>query len=254
MAEDDDARDEELAGQLGVEPLDEFTRRRLVTTALAAAEPASPSGTQSAGGPRAHRLVAAAAIVAVLIAGGIGYLVSRDGDGGTPAASRDVSASTAPTSAASGSANAGGVPEQTKDQALAPSAASAPGPLSERSASDAAAPAVRDAGDFGDLRVPANVDRLRAALASSDRAASGFESSDNSATSTGVAPSDRVTALLARLRARPCSNELPAGTVIAVATGRFGTRDAIVVQTQLADGTSSTDAVVAGPCEVRLLD
>jgi len=60
--------------------------------------------------------------------------------------------------------------------------------------------------------------------------------------------------LVGRLRALSCAAQLPEGTIIAIGTGRFGTRDAIVVQTTLADGTNSLDAVVVQPCKVRPLD
>jgi hypothetical protein len=46
---------------------------------------------------------------------------------------------------------------------------------------------------------------------------------------------------------------LPTGTIVAVGTARFGTRDAIIVQTKQPDGTTSLDAVLDDPCEVRPL-
>lgn len=233
MADNGDARDDRLAGQLEVEPLDELTRRRLVTTAIRASAPPARSSSR--------RLAAAAVIVGVLTAAGVGYLVSRDGDSTTPTASRDKSALTTPAEAATGSAKG--------STSVTPTS---PSPQSEQGALDDAAPpprsgtepAPRDAGDFGDLRAAADVNRLRGALARPDVAA----------TSSGEPPSERVATLLAQLRARSCASELPEGTVVAIATGRFGTRDAIVVQTELPDGTLSIDAVVAHPCEVRPLD
>jgi hypothetical protein len=237
MAENDDARDERIARLLEVEPLDEVTRRRLVSTAVrASAPPMRRSGTEPARVSR--RLVAAAAIVGVAVVAGLGYLVSRDGDSTSPTASRDQSAPTAPAEAATGSA--------TGASSAAPNAA--PESLNQKSQQGSfdatAVPAPRDAGDFGDLRTAENLDRLRSALAGSETAS----------TVEGTPPSDRVTSLLAQLGEKACASELPAGTVIAVGTGRFGTRDAIVVQTELADGTRSVDAVVADPCTVRPLD
>ncbi|MEX1007040.1 MAG: hypothetical protein WD271_04255 [Acidimicrobiia bacterium] len=231
MADNGDARDERLSGLLEVEPLDELTRRRLVTTAVRASAPPARSSSR--------RLVVAAAIGGVVIAAGVGYLVSRDSDSATPTASRENA------DTASGS-------EKGTSTATPSSAPASLTPQSEQGALDDAAPAPRssteptprDAGDFGDLRVVANVDRLRTALARSDRAAA----------SPREPPSDRVTSLLAQLRTRSCASELPAGTVVAIAAGRFGTRDAIVVQTELPDGTRSIDAIVAHPCEVRPLD
>ena len=225
MADDGDVRDDRLSGLLEVEPLDEVTRRRLVTTAVRASAPAH----------RSRRLVAAAATVGIVIAAGIGYLVSRDGDNTTPAASRAQPSRTTPADAAGGSAK--GTASAT------PSSSASAAPESEQRALGDAASVPRDAGDFGDLRVAANVDRLRGALAHSDFAAP----------AAGEPPSDRVAALLAQLRAQPCASELPVGTVTAVATGRFGSRDAIVVQTDLPDRARSIDAVVVHPCEVRPL-
>ena len=60
--------------------------------------------------------------------------------------------------------------------------------------------------------------------------------------------------LVGRLRALRCAAQLPDGTIVAIGTGRFGTREAIVVATMLADGTTSLDAVVTDPCKVRPLD
>jgi hypothetical protein len=231
MAENGDARDERIAGLLDVEPLDELTRHRLVSTAVRASAP--PTTRVS------RRLVAAAAIAAVAIVAGLGYLVSRDDDTTGTTASRDQSAPTTPAAGASEQAKGASRPTpQAAPESLTPN--------SEQGAFDSAAvPGPRDAGDFGDLRTTANLDRLRSALARSEIAAS---------TAAGAPPSDRVTSLLAQLAERACANELPDGTVVAVGTGRFGTRDAIVVQTELADGTRSIDAVVADPCAVRPLD
>ncbi len=68
---DDDARDERLTGWLAVEPLDEVTRRRLVSTALAAAaEPDADAAHGATRRPHAARWIAtAAAIVVVLVVG-----------------------------------------------------------------------------------------------------------------------------------------------------------------------------------------
>jgi hypothetical protein len=232
MADDGDARDERLAGLLDVEPLDELTRRRLVSAAVRASAPPVHLS---------RRLVAAAAIAGVAVAAGLGYLVSRDGDTTSPTASRDQSALTTPADSASESVE--GASGATPPAA----AASAPSSLTPKSGQrtfDAPARTPRDAGDFGDLRTAANLDRLRTALSGSETAA----------TTAGATPSDRVTSLLAQLGERSCAGELPEGTVVAVGTGRFGTRDAIVVQTELPDGSRSIDVVVDHPCAVRPLD
>ena len=46
----------------------------------------------------------------------------------------------------------------------------------------------------------------------------------------------------------------PTARSFAIGTAHFDARDTIVVQTSLADGTTSLDAVVTHPCEVRPLD
>ena len=78
-----DDRDERVASQLEVPPLDDVTRRRLVTRALASGDERTP--------PRSRRLLvpaAAALVVLVLLTVGALVLVTRgDGDGGTAARS-----------------------------------------------------------------------------------------------------------------------------------------------------------------------
>ena len=87
----------------------------------------------------------------------------------------------------------------------------------------------------------ANLDRAR-------------DSSGASFAPSSTASGDRSASLVTQLRALACASELPAGTITAIGTGHFGTRDAIVVETTLADGTTSLDAVVTRPCEIRPLD
>ena len=71
---------------------------------------------------------------------------------------------------------------------------------------------------------------------------------------TPARPGERRRVARHALRALACAGELPDGTIVAIGTGHFGARDAIVVETSLPDGTTSLDAVVAHPCEVRPLD
>jgi hypothetical protein len=89
MADDDrsDERDPEVAAWLAVDPLDEVTRRRLVSTALREGAPAAPARPTS----RAWRWIAAAAAVVVL---GVGALAIVTADGGNDA----TTASRAPSS------------------------------------------------------------------------------------------------------------------------------------------------------------
>jgi hypothetical protein len=222
---DDDRRDERLGRLLEVEPLDELSRRRLVATAMQASAP--PARSRLAGMARS-RLAAAAAVVAIVVVGGFSYLALRGSDSTAPSASpvRPAPSTLADQSAKSAAPQSGtGEREQSNADSSATAGAAAP----------------RAIGDFGDLRVAANLDRLRAATG-----ASAFSS-----TTGGEADG---TPLVTRLRALPCTGELPEGTIIAIGTGRFGTRDAIVVETSLPEGTPSLDAVVAHPCEVRPLD
>jgi hypothetical protein len=215
---DDDIRDERLSTLLSIEPLDELTRRRLVGTALRASA------------PRHGRRLAVAAAVAVIVTGGaLGYLALQSDNPSTLTASREHP----PTSTRA--APAGQAVESD-------SAAADVSPQQKRSASAFSVTAPpRDAGDFGDLGIRGNLDRLRSAIASPK-------------TYAAQSSSDRITEVMSRLAALPCARELPPGTIRAVATGRFANRDAIVVWTEAADGTHSLDAVVTEPCEVRPLN
>jgi hypothetical protein len=85
-----DERDERVASLLEVPPLDEVTRRRLVTRALAGGDARPRSGSRRLLVP-----AAAALVVLVLVTVGALVLVTRDdGDGGT--AARSTPASGAP--------------------------------------------------------------------------------------------------------------------------------------------------------------
>jgi hypothetical protein len=213
---DDDARDERIAELLDVEPLDDVTRRRLVGAALRASAPESDrsAGTRRLRA-RTDRWLAAAAVVAVLVAGGLGYLATRDDDKTTAPSAAPAEAKTPPSVSTQERADAGST---AADAAAAPS----------------------DAGDFGDLRAAANLARLRAAL--------------GPAGATRAFAAGRADSLVAELGTRPCASELPDGTVVGLATASLGDRDAIVVATDLPDGTRSIDAVLDDPCEVRPLD
>jgi hypothetical protein len=211
---DDDARDErptgptpeQVRGLLDVEPLDELTRRRLVTTAVRAAAPS-----------RSSRWIAAAAVVVALVVGGVVALLATGGD--------DTSAPTA-------------LDQKSATPNTTPPAASPPS-----SATEAVTPT--DAGDFGDLSDARNLARARAALGGS-----AFES-----TGAADSASPAAGAVAARgLDTFACADELADGTVVAIGTGRFGERDAVVVAIERPDGTRTIEAVVADPCEVRPLD
>jgi len=218
---DDGARDDRLAGLLEVEPLDDVTRRRLVSTALRASSPPAR---------RTSRLVAAVAAATLVVAGGIGLLVVSDDGGSVPTANRsreaqpplDTSAEARPTPSA------------------APASTSVVGGATAQSAV-----AVRDVGDLGNLAGPAALDRARAALAPA-----GTTTND----STDAREPSRADSLIARARAASCASGLSDGTVVAVGTGTYDGRDAIVLATERADGTQVVEAVLLGPCEIRPLD
>ena len=227
---DDDARDERLGRLLEVEPLDEVARRRLVNTAMRSAAPPARRRLAVPGGTR---VVAAAAVVAIVVAG-VGFLALRGNDSTAPSARPARPQATTPVAGSSAKAaptTQAGASDSTADRsessgANATSGAAPPGAL----------------GDVGDLDVAENLDRLRASTAASAFSTRGGEQVSNTAS------------LVTRLRALDCAAQLPTGTVLAIGTGRFGTRDALVVVTALADGTTSLDAVLVHPCEVRPLD
>jgi hypothetical protein len=124
MADDD--RSPDVAAWLEVDPLDDVTRRRLVSTALRESEAAiAPPTAQPS---RTWRWLAAAAVIVILLVGGLAILTSEGGND-TPTASR-----------------------QDRATALAPE---------EFGKSIAAAP---DVGDFGDLDDAANLAALRTAI------------------------------------------------------------------------------------------
>jgi hypothetical protein len=103
----DDERDEQLASLLDVPPLDDVTRRRLVTRALAGA---------GHGRVRAGRVLlpaAAALVVLLLVGGGAFVLATRDDNGDTAARSPTAALQPAPGATGAGEADAStaGVPD-----------------------------------------------------------------------------------------------------------------------------------------------
>jgi hypothetical protein len=216
---DDDARDERLAAWLEPEPLDDVTRRRLVSTAMRESEAAESAPRRSS---RAMRWMAAAAAIVVVLVGALALVTAQGGND-------EHKAATPARTPASESRTAGGA------GALADSAAP------KAQASGGAAPT--EVGDFGDLDRAANLARLRRAL---EAAGTGTGSSF----ATGSTQSEAAATALSAL---PCRGSLPAGTTLAVGTGTLDGRAAVVVLTDLGDGTRSIDAVLVGPCEVRPL-
>jgi hypothetical protein len=210
---DPDARDERLAAWLEPEPLDDVTRRRLVSKAMRV--------TRSS---RSVRWIATAAAIVVVLVGGLALLTARGGND-------EHEAATPALTPANPRTTAGATTQQGADTA-------AP----EASASASAAPAPVDVGDFGDLDRAANLTRLRTALEGS-----------GSAFASGKAASGTADGAATALAALPCRDRLPAGTALAIGTGTLDGRAAVVVLTDPGDGTRSIDAVLADPCEVRSL-
>jgi hypothetical protein len=219
---DDDARDERIRAALEVEPLDDVTRRRLVSTALAATADDSSASVTTTKSLAARWIAAAAAIVVVLV---VAFALIT-----APGGNDEQQASTPPRSPVAEQKAAGDTASSSAPQAGTPSAGSA------------FSPAAVNVGDFGDLNVPANLARLRTAL-EADRAAA----SANAASS--LSPLSAST----ELDALPCRADLPAGTVKAVGTGTLDGRRAVVVLTTRPDGSRTIDAVLASPCQVRRL-
>jgi hypothetical protein len=214
---DDHARDERIGAWLEVEPLDDVTRRRLVSTALAATSTA-PTAIPSKRPSYAVRWIAAAASIVVILVVAVALLTA-------PGGNDEQQASTPPRSPAAEQKSAG----------------AATGSAADSAAPQATALAPLDAGDFGDLDVPANLARLRTSL-QAERSTSGAASA--AGTTTGS---------FTELDALPCRDDLPSGTVTAVATGTLDGRRTVVVLTTLPDGNRSIDAVLSSPCEVRPL-
>ena len=202
---DDDARDERIGAWLEVEPLDEVTRRRLVSTALAS------TGTPERRPSYTARWIAVAASIVVVLVAAVALLTAPGG--------HDEQQASTPV----------GTPEREQKSA---------GAAADSAAPQAATVAPVELGDFGDLDVAANLDRLRAAL----EAGGSNAGAPSAADSAGRALDDL-----------PCRDDLPAGAVTASATGTLDGRRAVVVLTTRSDGTRSIDAVLAEPCEVRPL-
>jgi hypothetical protein len=226
---DDDRRDERIGAWLETEPLDDVTRRRLVSTAVRDLETAGavPEREAGRGGHRpslALRWIATAAALVALLVGGLALLTARGGN--------DEPRASAPAHTPDG---AGG-------------SARSSGGLAEAAAPDAAKAAPVDVGDFGDLSRATNLARLRTAL---ERGLAPAAAPDP--TSGGSAADSQTTAGGSTFSTLACRDRLPAGTVTAVARGTLDGRPATVVLTALPDGNRSVDAVLTDPCEVRPL-
>ena len=168
--------------------------------------------------------MAAAAVLVVLVAGaGVAIAVGGGSDTSSSTVARDQAKAALPAS---------GGTEVFSDQA-------------------------RDVGDFGDLGVAANVDRLRHAFdtagvssvapASPSRA----PSAAGQATANDQAGSDRADQPLAR--PRMLDRGTARGTVVALASGTLGGHPVIVVDLESASGAHSFHAIETDTCTVHSL-
>jgi hypothetical protein len=215
MADDDraDARDDQVAQWLEVEPLDELTRRRLVSTALreGAAAPPAPAPARSS---HAWQWLSAAAVIVVVLVVGLA-LLTADGGNNEEQASRTAGKQLAPEGAAA-----------TRD--------------------------VGNFGDLDDpanlAALRAALGTTTAAPASSTpRAASDAAGSQFGATSKASPPADTEQLRLCGVVAPD------GGRVVAQGSGTIDGRRATVVLLEEADGTRTVEAVLEEPCEVRQL-
>ena len=216
MADDErpDERDKQVAQWLQVEPLDDVTRRRLVSTALREGGASDADGAAgSRRSPHALQWLTAAAVLVVVLVVGLALLTAGGGTDDDQA-------------------------NRNEDAVLAPKAAEA----------------ARDVGDYGDLDDAGNLAALRSALetpttesrqsapqAASDTAGSQFGA--GASASSGTADELRL-----------CGVTAPdGGSVVAQGTGTLDGRRATVVLVEDADGTRTFEAVLEDPCEVREL-
>ena len=229
---DDDLRDERIGAWLETEPLDEVTRRRLVSTAMRERDTAAPVPE---GDDRRSSLtlrwIATAAVIVALLVGALALFTARGGND-EPQAAAPVHT----PDGAGGSARTSGGPEAATAEP----------------ASGKAAPV--DVGDFGDLSRASNLARLRTALERGlAPTAAAAPPAPTSPTSVGAAADSQAPAAGSTFSTLACRDHLPAGTVTAVARGTLDGRPATVVLTVLPDGNRSVDAVLTDPCEVRPL-
>ena len=161
---DDDARDERLAAWLEPEPLDDVTRRRLVSTAMRETRPS-----------HAVRWIAAAAAIVVVLVGGLALLTANGGNDERQAATPVLTPGSERSKAA---------------DSAAPEAATA-------------ADGAVDVGDFGDLDRADNLARLRTALqtgaassfaSTSDAASAGASAALSSSNCAAVFPAGTILA------------------------------------------------------------
>ena len=222
---DDDARDERLGRLLEVEPLDELARRRLVSTAMRA------SARRKTGSPCSRsRFAAAASVVVIVVAGGIGYLALRGND------------STAP-SASSQRPKASAADDRLRDRRRRGDVGSAAGQRGRLRAASAAVPRATSA---------------TSAISTSPRTSTGLRDSTQRVLrhppGSGSARRPQRVTRHAVARTGLCERAARGHRSSRSAPGTSAPATRSWCETTLADGTTSLDAVVTHPCEVRPLD
>jgi hypothetical protein len=233
----DDARDDELAARLQVEPLDEVTRRRLVRRALAepavmGTAPPEPIAPERRDRSRRTRFVAAAAVLLVVAVGVVSLLAtSNSQNDSTEAGRRSDQAVRAAPQAGSGSAAAQVAPAGNADQ----STPTAGGASSAEAFGDAG---VTNLGDVGDLTAAPARRRLLATIDATPFATTG---------GAGVAAATDAGGLTGTCPLTDVAHPLAAGTAT------FDGRGAFVVVDQRGDGSRRVRLVISNPCEVRQL-
>jgi len=206
----DDERSPEIAAWLEVEPLDDITRRRLVSAALRDTDAGDVEAPALPRRPRTWRWIAAAAAVVVVALGTLAVVTANGGNDQPQAAGpRRTSLS----------------PQVLK---VAP-----------------------DVGNFGNLDEPANLRRLRTALASATAAPSA-NAAAGAAAGTASADSSTQSRESSAAADRPldlCGSVFPGGTPLALGSGTIHGRGASVFLVQQVDGARSLEAVLDDPCE-----
>jgi hypothetical protein len=208
-----DRRDEHIAELLEVPPLDEVTRRRLVTKALDAAAPvAAPL-------PRGRRVLAVAAAAVAVVAVGAGVLVVATNDDG-----------------GSGSSTVAGRPPTEKgadagEGASQEAPADTPAPETVLPAAGDQSMALSVPRDLGELGDVTDLDRLRAIV------------------SGGLAAQPANRQALERV-ARTCLDNRPPGELapIATGTGRFEDGAVVILVVPTAIDSYEVEVLDAATC------
>ncbi|MFN8027526.1 MAG: hypothetical protein U0W40_14570 [Acidimicrobiia bacterium] len=222
-----DQRDPELAAALGVPPLDDVTRRRLVRNALDAAVDATSDESGGAAeddeapapAKRSWAPLAAAAVVILLVVVGI-VALGRGGDD-----------SSSDTAARKGN-------DDRSSAAVAPEANSSASAAGDAGTTTSFAAGVHLYGDLGDLSIPATRNAVRAEL-------------EGAHPPTG----DVAESVAAEVAAASCASSLRADgmTIVGLGTATVDGQPAAVVTTRSPDGGETTSVVVFSPCSVTSL-